>query len=237
MKIHLVYFSCGHHFSNLLYSLKSLELLNISLLGKVYVYIDRNDTLSKEQEAMVYDLHLSILIAFTRYPMARSGLNVILNELIAFELITEACDSSDYIGKVDSDILFVSDSVFDKVSLSSKDMYGEKIFNGFQFVQGGCYFIAVKAIPRLLVSPLFYALDYLYGVKNINELTLVPEDAVIYLLMKIASVSIGYGKYMDQAPLDVRTKMDVFEKEISMIHFSGESRVFMQESFSALFGH
>jgi hypothetical protein len=238
MKIHLVYFSCSRHFNHLILSLRSLKFLNAPLLNTVFLYIDRDDPLSPDQRTMIYELGLPVLILATRYPMARSGINVIMNELAAFDNIAESCSEGDYIGKVDSDILFISNAVFEKVVISAVDMYGQKVTNGFEFIQGGCYFIASKAVSNLIISPLFCVLDILYTERNMNDLTRLPEDAVISLLMRFITTStICYSKYIDQEPSQTRNNIGDIDKSISMIHFSGKSRIHMGNSFKALFSN
>ena len=74
--------------------------------------------------------------------MSWSGTNLIINELTAFKDINGQISQNDYLAKVDSDILFISDKIFKKV-LKSKDMmigqkyvFPKKFFNLLLFFLG-----------------------------------------------------------------------------------------------------
>lgn len=226
-KIHPIYFSCGEHFPYLYDSLKSLERLNSKLIGNVYLYIDREDLLSKVQiDKLIKDVRLNIFVNRTKYKMVHKGVDLIINELTAFKEVSVQIGRDNYIAKVDSDVLFISDKILKDVISSDSSLIGQKyqklrIYPPFIYTQGGCYFIKNSLIPKLTDYPIYSVVltviekmsrkDEKFDFKNI------PEDAVIFNLINKNTNDIKFiNFYLPLNRINNVTNDD--KKEYSIVH-------------------
>ena len=110
-KIHCVYFSCGKHFDHLLISLKTLQRLHLQGIGSMYLYIDKEDSLTNTQINLLKKLKFNLIIKKAK-KVTGAGEQAITTELESFLEIGKEINSEDYIAKIDSDILFVSGDIF-----------------------------------------------------------------------------------------------------------------------------
>jgi hypothetical protein len=250
-KIHPVYFSCSQHFDYLRASLASLDKLNSKYIGKVYLYIDKNDFLSREQATQLRNkLSLNVNLRQTENKMSWAGTNVIQNELIAFKEISAEILENDYLAKVDSDALFISDKIFKQVLKSDALFVGNKTPFWeplIYYAQGGCYFLKKPLISKIsfnsdVIAQTINLLHASQKQKGKKLDTKCPEDAAIFNLVKRVTDEIKFMNYFVALKhvLEINNSYDINSLRIagkSVIHFPGscpEYQKKMMDIFSLL---
>lgn len=181
-KIHFFYCTCGKDFRYLTISLKSLQLLRLDCLGTIYIYVDKDDTLSTEQANELKDnFSFSMEIKISSKPLSWGGVKLLLFELNAFEEISRDISPHDYIFKVDSDVLFISDRIFKKVLSENYDAVGQT--KPKKFMEGGSYFLRSALVQRIVRSPILKAIKWASTSWEcpINQ---APEDRAISKLVE-----------------------------------------------------
>lgn len=180
-KIHFFYCTCGRHFQYLTISLKSLEFLRLDRLGKIYIYVDKKDNFSISQIRELNDTFPSMEIKISSRPLSWGGVRLLLSELASFEEIIHEISPDDYICKVDSDVLFISDKIFKKVLSEDYDAVGQKIPG--DFMEGGSYFLKSSFVRSIIRSPIVKAVRYALNSPR-RPINMVPEDRVITKLVE-----------------------------------------------------
>jgi glycosyltransferase involved in cell wall biosynthesis len=106
---------------------------------------------------------------------------LLLFELAVFEEISHDIPQHDYIFKVDSDVLFISDRIFKKVLSENYDAVGQR--KPDNFMEGGSYFLKSTLVRRIVRSPIHKAIRYAKTSWKcpINE---SPEDRAITKLVE-----------------------------------------------------
>jgi hypothetical protein len=143
-RIHFVYFSCKAHFKYLAKSLESLAKIDLGYMGNIYLYVDRGHFLSHQEiDQLKTDLLPAVSVRKTRYEMSWGGPNVVINELTAYKEVMQEMNKDDYLAKVDSDVLFLSRSIFEDIIRSGGLLIGQKetYHLPYLFTQGACYFV------------------------------------------------------------------------------------------------
>jgi hypothetical protein len=159
-KIHFFYYTRGNDFQYLIISLKSLELLHLDCLGKIYIYVDKKDVFNVDQIKELKDnFSLSMEIRITNMPLSWGGVKLLLSELATFKEIIRDIPPYDYIFKVDSDVLFISDRIFKKVLSENHDAVGQRSTYD-NFMEGGSYFLKSALVWRIVSSPIYKAMRY-----------------------------------------------------------------------------
>ena len=204
MKINLVYFSCKNHFNILFDSLKSLEKLNSKNLGKVYLCIDRKDKLTSSQTSEIKKLNLNTRILLSKYKLSTRGHSNLMSEIIAFNQISREISQEDYLAKVDSDVLFISERIFQEVIASNFEVIGDNwampcIPNFFPngFMQGGMYFVKNSTVSKLNTLNLRNSIKEIKNAFNIS-LEECSEDFVMSHLFRKISGNINFAHYILQ---------------------------------------
>jgi hypothetical protein len=221
-KIYLVYFSCKKHFKYLFTSLKSLEKINSKYIGNVYLYIDKRDYLSEDNISQLKTLSLTIILRKTKHRMSWGGPNLILNELTAFKEVSQQINQNDYIAKVDSDILFISDNIFKKVTKSKFSLVGDEFIHpyiSYKYIIGGCYFLKNSLIPQITNYPLFEVI--LEVLKKTGGYINFAEDAAVFNLIKRNTSNVKFENfYLPSSRINNLNKITKKDKErYSVIHF------------------
>jgi len=221
-KIHFVYFACRKHFEHLYLSLRSLRVLRFEGLGKVYLYIDKDDFLSEGQIIRLKKLGFDLLIRKSAGITWRTN-ETILGEVRIFLEIGREIDPEDYLAKVDSDILFLSKDIFRKVLISNKDAVGDPTayHEPFVYFAGGLYFIKASLVPVFeKFSP--EIIDDTLNLVN-NETARgrnrickdCPEDAAIYNHISKHTSNTGFEKFTLYSWNRLKDPIDKY----SVIHF------------------
>lgn len=214
---HIVYFSRRKDIELLRLSLASLALLKNQKIKHVYIYWDRNDPPSSEQ---ISNLAISVPLTFkvrrTKYAF-KVGPKRIISELLAFEEVYKQMTHNDYIVKVDSDILFLNDTVFSKVDLSSKLAVGQRCKN-LSYLQGGIYFLSSIACSHIIGGNITKAIKVANTLGSRNPTWFIPEDAVISALLKLAEIEIEYVDFY--LPMSEINVLDLIKEPTqSIIHY------------------
>ena len=220
-RVHLVYLSCEQHFEYLLTSLRSVERLGSECIGRVYLFIDKNHPLSERQAGVLeQELSLPLTVSLTDQPMSWGGPCVIANERVAFEKVAKQVAPDDYIAKVDSDLLFLSDRILHEVLASGAPMVGQPNLNGcFRYTQGGCYFLRVSFVPELLAQLPEEAIGTVARRLG-HEKANCPEDAAIYTLARQATDRVAFRSFY--LPLHKLGRISAADRDrFSVIHFEG----------------
>jgi hypothetical protein len=193
-QIHAVYFSYNKHFWILLCSLQSLKRLEIPFIGNIYIYYDRTGPFSKKQWNLLRQIYPNLIARRSRFRLRR-GLDRICSELIAFKEINSEIGGDDYLVKLDSDILFLSDNIFKVVIESEMDLVGQYpnvAIPKFKYTQGGCYFMSNRIISKMIRTSFFKTVMKTTRImkREVPKPHLraswrwLPEDAFMYNLME-----------------------------------------------------
>jgi len=194
-KVHFFYCTCGNDFQYLILSLKSLELLRLGCIGNIYIYIDKKDPFSSDQLKELKDsFPFSMEIKMTRRPLSWGGAKLLLVELAAFEEINRNIAPNDYIFKVDSDVLFISDRIFKKVIEENYDAVGQAKPKPDEFMEGGSYFLKSTLVKRIVRSPISKAIIYASSSWGCS-IDQAPEDRAISKLVQENGVNLMLCEY------------------------------------------
>ncbi len=201
-KIHPIYFSSKKHFPYLLISLKSLFKLGITNIGNIYLYIDENDFINKDDEVELSNMSSKIILRKTKN-ITHTGEKLIISELKAFDEVSREIDKDDYIAKTDSDIIFLNNDIFNKVLNSEMVLIGFEIDEFIlTFTQGGLYFIKSDFIQNIIdfdKSILIEIKDNFVDRQNNRKIIIgdnYPEDVVIYSIIRKKTDKILFIPFM-----------------------------------------
>lgn len=189
-RIHLVYFSCRKHYKYLRVSLRSLARLNAPYVGSVYLYIDSNDPLTDEQIGELDSIALDTVVVPTS-AIKGWGVGMVSIEISAFAEVAGKAQQGDYIAKVDSDIAFVSDRIFEYVLRSGCDLVGDGPYINYKYAQGGMYFLNARIIPEIAQ----YQGDKLREIMT-EELQTRAEDVAISALLSRHTDNVWLTKFL-----------------------------------------
>ncbi len=171
---HLCFFSCQSYFRYLYCSLHSLVLHVNGIKIKVLVFSDEEMPLSTAQIDALRILMPDIRVI----PWPKSmgwGATQISWIWRAYQLAAEDAADNDIIARVDSDIFFFNDRIFQLVARSNVDFIGDGHYVDFRFCQGGCYFFRASAIREIIRM-----LDRDSLEQIVTEIDTVVEDVAAY---------------------------------------------------------
>jgi len=150
--ITLCHFTCASYFKYLYCSLHSLQFAKGAVPLRVIVFCDRNELFSDGQrEALVRLVPGLEVVAWDK--SQGWGATQIASIWRAYAYVAARGGDDDYVARVDSDVFFFSPWIFDLVVKSDADLVGDGHYVGFEYCQGGIYFVraqAVKAIDAYL---------------------------------------------------------------------------------------
>jgi hypothetical protein len=223
-------FTCGKHFKFVRLALFSLARFT-PRVKETYVYMDKGDPLSdKEQRLLQTASPFPIIFRLTRYPMASWGPKIQLSELKAYREIAGRMGPQDYLVKLDSDVLFISDDVFGFVVKSNADAVGTPVSSLHssekqeEYMQGGSYFISARALRAIL--------DISIG-KTSQARTKwgeIPEDQFFSGLLRRCGINILYNDFLYFDPVFIASGTEDSELErqlraipatAGVLHFEG----------------
>ncbi|MBW2046859.1 MAG: hypothetical protein JRI96_18645, partial [Deltaproteobacteria bacterium] len=172
------------------------------------------------------ELKPNIIIRKTKYKGSRAGLGfeVIISELIAFKEIIMQISQNDYIAKIDSDVLFVSDKIFRQVITGEDEAVGAfarfKPGYPYLFMQGGCYLLKGSLVSRIIRQPIYKAIKSVPKIFTKDRaISTFPEDKVISEIVKQScKIKILKDLRLPSSKADNLTKRDM--EQYSVIHFS-----------------
>ncbi len=229
-QFHCVYFTCRAHYNYLLLSVKSLMLAARPRIGRVFIYHDRRDPLTRFQRKELSEILPSgSLFRGTRHAMSWGGTRLIDNELTAFNEILPQLGTNDTLVKIDSDTLFLSGKIFDQVDQSNADMVGQRFYSSptsTEYAQGGCYFLKTRAV-KALTSTYILKAALLSAIAAKPVLPELPEDFFITSLARSEKLSVSLidffttpqGSHQNLSPETASAFISAAKEKHSVIHF------------------
>jgi hypothetical protein len=223
-------FACSKHFELLRIALRSLN--NWALpIKEITIYMDKKDPFSAEQRHLLQtETQYPLKFQRTIYPMSPPGPRVVLNELHAFRRLAEQMRARDFLLKFDSDVIFLSDSIFKFVLNAGAQAVGTCVTEVHptlhdKFMQGGSYFIVGSALRKLVDTSIATT-----GFSLLRRHTYLSEDQFISTLLHRSGAKIIYNTFiysdailaepgLDDIILDSR--LLVIPKTASVLHFEG----------------
>jgi hypothetical protein len=225
-----VVFTCGRHFGPLRLALKSLSLW-APPIKEINIYVDNVDLFSFDQcEVLRLESRYSLNFHKTLYPMAWAGSRLILNELYAFRKLAAQMRSVDFLVKFDSDVIFLSDAIFQFVANSEAGAIGTSVRTinpeiRDDYMQGGCYFIRGTGLRALVKSRITGTALWLA-----REWSHIVEDQFISTLIRKCRTKMVYNEFLYYDAALAEPKIDETELEarlrtipakVSVLHFEG----------------
>ncbi len=185
-KITCLYFSCFNDFEYLFISLKSLEKLKSNFIKNIYLYMDKKAPFSKEQiEKIKKEFTWEIFLRTTKYNSSSAGVKLIINELSAIRDIIKEINKNDYLAKLDSDVLFISEKIFKEVMRGNNGALGQRTDAGF--MEGGSCFFSCPVITRIAQRKLYSAIKKVCKMPGCElwdcRINKCPEDRVFFRLL------------------------------------------------------
>lgn len=146
-RFHLCYFSCYSYFSYLYCAIDSL-VRHVGQPCTVYLFNDQEQPLS---EGQIEKLRLKVpdLRVFLWPKSMGWGQAQIASIWKAYALAAEQAADDDIVARVDSDVFFFNDRIFEFVQRSAADVVGDGHFVDFEYSQGGCYFLRASAVRSI----------------------------------------------------------------------------------------
>jgi hypothetical protein len=184
-KVNIAYFTCGSHFRYLWMSIKSIELLKSRYIGDVVLFVDRTDPFSQHQMDELKRLALKIYFLKNEH-VSGWGIRSLANQLKAYRKIANNMPDN-YLLKLDSDTLLISDSIFSKLKGDCVGSPFQSRYHAYKCnIQGGAYFIGKRALEAITKAPLM----------NIAlKIRPCPEDLAIHHLLSTNGRSIKFIKF------------------------------------------
>jgi hypothetical protein len=227
----VIFFTCAKHFRFIRIALASLQVWK-PLVKTVYVYVDRMDPMSEAQcELLRKATPVTAVFRLTRYPMSWGGLRVILNELRAFAQVGRGMKDEDFLVKLDSDVICLSDAILQYAKSQKISAMGTSVhrIHGLKdnYLQGGCYIINAIALRALLGTPITKIGSALVRKRSFN----LPEDEFISTILKRAGIQIVDTDFLYYSPALVNphiddtlldAHLDAIPSIASVLHFEGE---------------
>ncbi|MBI2823284.1 MAG: hypothetical protein HYX69_01185 [Planctomycetia bacterium] len=185
-----VYFSCHRDFGYLVMSIRSLLKFGSGHIGKIFIYEDASGPFTVDERAALSSLYGDLSIV-TGPRVTGWGVESVTRELTFFRHVLQALPAArrSFVAKIDSDVLFLSNTVFEHVAVCDGDLFGQPFTSasGLTYSQGGCYFISSGFLPALVHAPLSKAIGELSVLLKMPVFRL-PEDAsIFYLAQKLAA--------------------------------------------------
>jgi hypothetical protein len=225
-----VCFTCARHFEFLRLALSSLDILAPSV-KEINIYMDKADPFTAVQcELLRSESRYPLSFHQTVYPMSWAGPLVILNELYAFRKLAGQMRTGDFLVKFDSDVIFLSDAIFEFVASGEGGAIGTGVREVHpsvrdDYIQGGCYFI-VGAELRAMVNSRITATARSLS----REYSGLFEDQFISNVLRRCGTKIVYNKFLYYDPALAEPGLDETELEArlraipetaSVLHFEG----------------
>ncbi|MCE4557565.1 glycosyltransferase [Pelomonas cellulosilytica] len=146
-RFHLCYFSCYSYFAYLYCAIDSVAR-HVKQPCTVYLFNDQEQPLSDEQIERLRE-RMPDLKVFLWPKSMGWGAAQIQTIWQAYGLAAEQAADDDIIARVDSDVFFFNDRIFQVAQRSEADVIGDGHFVGFEYSQGGCYFLKASAVRRI----------------------------------------------------------------------------------------
>ena len=223
----LCYFSCHSYFKFLVCAIHSLKSAASGIRCEIIVFNDIDMPMSDQQietlQCMVSGLRV------VPWPKSMGwGVEQITRIWQAYALAAEGMHDDDFIARVDADVFFFNDTIFQAVQRSDADMVGDGHFIDFEYCQGGCYFLRVSAV-RKIVSLLAST-----PIANLAEqFTPIVEDVAATYLVRWAGMQVWMTWFM-MFPDELRNAgglSRVQRAKFSCAHFVMKNKMAMLDTY------
>jgi hypothetical protein len=219
------FFTCEKDFLDLKHALLSLENLELKETKRILVFVDRANRLSKSQiselESIVRD---KTTFSYTKYEY-RKGPDRILSQLYAFRKAIKEMSSTSYLVKCDSDLVFLSRKIFQKVKELKCDLVGHPVGLSFTHTQGGCYFLSGSIVKRILLSNVSRIFNSTCKLKEHRPLRKCPEDAFFYTFVSSLRGTTEFVRFhVSRKNIDSLVIRE--DNQYSILHFRKRPREF-----------
>lgn len=187
---HLCFFSCQSYFRYLYCSLHSLVKHAHNVPIKVLVFSDEEMPLSTAQVEAILNLIPNARVI----PWPKSmgwGATQISWIWRAYNLAAEDAGDNDIIARVDSDVFFFNDRIFQAVARSDADFIGDGHYVNFEYGQGGCYFFRAAAVRKIIAMLESSPIEDL-----LSEIDIVVEDIAAFHFAKRLKLKIWLTWFM-----------------------------------------
>lgn len=233
-QFHCIYFSCSKHYQMLSTSIASLLRLNLPNIASIRVYVDAKDPLTQSEIDKLSSISTNIRIINCK-KVTGFGISSLYTQMEVIRSLIPLIQPIDVLVKIDSDVLFISRTIFLHARSKNFDLLGDRCldFKGNEYTQGGCYFLSTSFICALSKSHIGEALKETVRITCSTPMT-VPEDAFVYRLVSLAGMKVEFVNYY--LPVFKIRSLSREDLQISsLIHFErrifGESRSKMSEIF------
>jgi hypothetical protein len=247
---HPVCFTCGKHFRFVRLALISLGKCE-PRIKQIYIYMDKGDPLSiAECEQLRTESQYPISFRLTKYPMSSWGPKVQLSELRAYREIAKQMSAGDFLVKFDSDVLFLSNKIFQFVANSKAASIGTHVSKLHdsegqeEYMQGGCYFIGAKELCAIISIPVASST---FAPTKWGE---IPEDQFFSSLLRRCGAKPLYNDFLYFDPVFIASgtednqldaALQAIPSTAGVLHFEGNQwdkvdRSNMRRTADRLFG-
>jgi len=224
---HLCFFSCHSYFSYLYCSIHSLINLNTDVRFKFLIFNDEEQPLSENQVKIIKEMVPDCQVILWPKSMGW-GEEQIACIWRAYEKAVQGLGDNNYIARVDSDVFFLNDSVFQLVIKSNADLVGDGHYVDFKYCQGGCYFFKVSAVKKIAEQ---FTIESMKSI--LQGIDIKVEDLAAYYFAKRIGLKIWLTWFMmfpDEFKKDfVLTAWQ--RKKFSCIHFVMKNKAAMLTAY------
>ncbi len=217
--IHAVYFCCHRDFAMLRMSLVSLVKHGGAKIERIYIYEDESDPLTDDEKRDLSSLTRLSIVAGPRY--TGWGAEALVRGLNFYRrMLAEVPEGAvAWLLKIDADVLFLNDRVFQQIADCDEDFFGQPYSHpsGLRYSQGGCYAIKTEFLPRLLATPVSATMRTLSRAMGI-PIARLPEDACVFSLAARNAPRVKFSDFYlpaDRIPTFVPSPTE----PASVIHF------------------
>jgi hypothetical protein len=226
-----VCFTCARHFEILAIALRSLGIWAPSV-KQIHIYVDKADPFTAAQcELLRSEARYPLSFQETVYPMSPPGLQVILSELYAFQKTAEQMRTGDFLVKFDSDVIFLSDTIFHFVANGGAGAIGTGVSEIHpsvrnDYLQGGCYFIVGSELRAMVNSRIT-----ILGLALLREHSILFEDQFISPLLRQCGTKIVRNNFLyydsvlatpGLGETELVARLQAIPASASVLHFEGD---------------
>lgn len=227
----LCYFTCESYFKYTYCSLHSLATFLPKIDYTVHIFNDSDSPMVREQIDILHKIAPSLNVV--DWPKSMGwGTEQIQNIWRGYETVAASAAPHDVIARVDSDVFFFNDRVFQLLLRIDDEFIGDGHYTNFDYPQGGCYFLSVRAVEKILAHIASHDMDSL-----VANLPIDVEDVAVDRFAKAIDLKIRNTWFMGypQEFENCGRYHSWFRRKFSCIHFVMKDKDKMVECYLANF--
>ena len=224
---HLCFFCCQSYFRYLYCSLDSLVRHATFIPFKVTIFNDAEQPISSAQIDAIKKLipEANVILWPKSIGWGEDQIESIWN---AYALAAKNAKEADFVVRVDADVFFFNDRIFQVAARSDADLIGDGHYVDFQYIQGGCYFFRASAVRKINYMITSLGISVLT-----KELGVVVEDVAAYHFAQRLGLKVWMTWFM-MFPDELRNT-DRFTKwlqwKFSCAHFVMKNKLAMSDAY------